>query len=193
MKNFVRMVMLSAVLLTVGTSAVFAQEPTLDKLDLVPIQKGTEYEVRPLNRDISGEVVIPAVHNGKPVTVFAYLNHAPGITSMTVPASVKNFTGMIEFGKRFTSVTFLGSDTKWRGNPFPGDLKIAYEANGAGTYTRPEGGRNWRKQDGGFTLNGTWTRGDGMRITITENGQNITITGDKPDNGGRLNDTYTKR
>jgi len=38
-----------------------------------------------------------------------------------------------------------------------------------------------------------WTRSDGMKITITENGQNITITGDKPNNGGKLNDTYTKK
>jgi hypothetical protein len=186
-------VLMSLVLLAIiGTSAVFAQEPTLDKLNLTLINGNSEYSASPLNKDISGAVVIPATHNGKPVTRFFYSIGAPGITSMTIPASVKDITGNIAFSNKFTSVTFLGSDSKWPGNPFGGDLKIAYEANGAGTYTRSEGGRNWIKQ-GGFTLNGTWMRSDGMEITITENGQNITITGNKPNNGGRLNDTYAKR
>ena len=77
--------------------------------------------------------------------------------------------------------------------PFEGDLVAKYQAGGAGTYTRSAGSNTWTKQGGGFTLNGVWTRSDGMKITIADNGQNITITGDKPNNGGKLNDTYAKR
>ena len=45
---------------------------------------------------------------------------------------------------------------------------------------------------GGYTLSGTYTRSDGTQITITENGQIITITGDKPNNGGRINETLRR-
>jgi len=186
-------VFMSLVLLAIiGTSAVFAQEPTLDKLDLRPIKSGTEYQVRALNTKISGAVVIPATYNGLPVTSVVHFLGCNDITSLTIPAGVKIEGGNCNYPK-VTSITFQGSDITGTLDNFPGDLKIAYQANGAGTFTRPEGGKNWRKQGDSFTLNGVWTRSDGMKITITENGQNITIIGDKPNNGGKLNDTYAKR
>jgi len=191
-------VLMSLVLLAIiGTSAVFAQQPTLDKLQfaIIGASGGTDqgkYEAQPLNNNISGSVVFPTTYNNIPVVRIQGFGNCGEITSVTIPAGVvSNGNSFINCAK-LTSVTFQGSDWKnLSGSPaFPGDLDAKYKAGGAGTYTRS--GNTWTKE-GGFSLNGTWTRSDGMKITIAENGQNITITDDKPNNGGKLNDTYAKR
>jgi len=186
-------VLMSLVLLAlIGTSAVFAQTPTLDKLEMRSIKNGAEYQAGALNTKISGDVVVPATYNGKPVTAASSFTGCNEITSITYPAGVAIVHGFANLFK-VTSITFQGSDITGELSSLPGDLKAKYQAGGAGTYTRPDGNsKTWTKQ-GGFSLNGVWTRSDGMKITITENGQNITITGDKPNNGGKLNDTYAKR
>jgi len=133
------------------------------------------------------------------------------LTSVTIPNSVTIIgSGAFYNCANLTSVTFAGSipSSGFHANAFSelGDIRDKYLAagGGAGTYTRPSGGTTWTKgasatsapaaaAPAAFTLNGVWTRSDGMKITITENGQNITITGDKPNNGGKLNDTYTKK
>ena len=123
-----------------------AQQPTLNKLNLTPIKGGTEYQASALN-NISGAVVIPPTHNGKPVTDIG--NFQVDITSVIIPDGVQ-ITGW-GFGncKNLTSVTFQGSNITARKDripsAFPGDLLIAYQAGGAGTYTRPAGGKNWTK------------------------------------------------
>jgi len=191
-------VLMSLVLLAIiGTSAVFAQQPTLDKLN----NKFTKYNnyniTTPLNQDISGAVVIPATYDGLPVAIGNF-SRCSKITSLIIPAGVKFYAGGFNECPALTSITFGDSNfTTTQGvqvglGAFDGDLLTKYKAGGAGTYTREVGGKTWTKQ-GGFSLNGVWTRSDGMKITITENGQDITITGDKPNNGGKLNDTYTKR
>jgi len=216
-------VLMSFVLLAViGTSAVFAQQPTLDKLAFPTNTSGYTAIAK---KDISGAVVIPDTYNGKPVTGVSTFGRNPnitsvvlpnslitidinafmsdtGITSITIPASVTKIeNGAFRGCTNLTSVTFLRSDItltanpnmSWAANSFDGDLGNKYQAGGAGTYTRQAGSNNWTKQGGGFTLNGVWKRSDGMEITIADNGQTITITGNKPNNGGRLNKTYTER
>jgi len=215
-----RVLMSLVVLAIVGTSAVFAQQPTLDKLSFQFQGGGGQYFVREANKNISGEVVIPSTYNGKPsdtipstgfddctaITSVIILDgvkviggsfrRCTSLKSVIIPASVGRIERLVFDGcTNLTSITFGGSNISLQGagaNSLPGDLDAKYKAGGAGTYTREAGGKTWTKQ-GGFSLNGTWTRSDGMKITITENGQNITITGDKPNNGGKLNDTYTKR
>jgi hypothetical protein len=211
--------LMSLVLLAIiGTSAVFAQTPTLDKLNLVVT--GQTYRAERANTSISGAIVIPDTHNGRQVTQVGGFNDT-AITSIIIPEGVTTFgpsanafwnckelvsvtipASMTQIGPsvfggnnnpKLTSVTFGGSNTKiLSAGGFPGDLAVAYQAGGAGTYTRREGSNNWTKV-GGFSLNGVWTRADGMKITIADNGANLVITGDKPNNEGKLNDTYTKR
>jgi len=217
-------VLMSIVLLAIiGTSAIFAQQPTLDKLKWGNVV-GNKQGVGPAYASISGALVIPGTYNGNPVqasgfrdctqiTSVTMLDGAAGITSnafsvgtfqgctsltsVTLPASVAEIGGnAFKDCDKLTSVTFGGNTiANFWDSAFPGDLVKVYKsgAGGAGTYTRSAGGTTWTKQGGGFTLNGTWTRSDGMKITIAENGQNITITGDKPNNGGKLNDTYRKQ
>jgi hypothetical protein len=208
-------VLLSLVLLTIiGTGAVFAQQQTLDKLKFsVAIGRVTASAA---NNSISGVVVIPATYQGNPVlTVSGFSNitritsvsipngvttifqsafsGCTGITSITIPASV---TAIQDLAFRdctnLTSVTLQGTFNSIHNGSFPGDLVAKQRAGGAGTYTRPAGSNTWTKQ-GGFTLNGVWSRSDGMQITISADGQTITITGNLPNNGGRLNQTYTRR
>ena len=201
------------VLAIVGTSAVFAQQPTLDKLTFTGSEARGFYAA-PLNKSISGAVVIPGTYNNSTVTNvwnFAETN----ITSVIILDGVKNINNVSFINcKELTSVTIPASVTGIDSNAFagctnltsftiqssqlvsyaslPGDLNAKYKAGGPGTYTRQAGSNTWTKV-GGFSLNGTWTRSDGMQITITENGQNITITGNLPNNGGRLNKAYTER
>ena len=211
--------LISFVLLAIiGTSAVFAQQPTLDKLNLVVLGSGATatYRADALNTDISGAVVIPDTYNGRPVTAIGSFGRCTkitsviipenvttiagnaflgctGITSLTIPSSLTRNLGfgLSSLSNSLTSVTFAGSGLPGMNGSFPGDLAIAYQAGGAGTYTRPAGGRNWTKQ-GGFSLNGTYTRSDGTQITITDSGQTVTITGNYPNNGGRINETLKR-
>ncbi|MDR2598041.1 MAG: hypothetical protein LBC76_12070 [Treponema sp.] len=191
-------VLMSLVLLAIiGTSAVFAQAPTMDKLKMSTLSAINGYRAAPLNKDISGTVVFPATYEGLPVAIDSFIGYNK-ITSLVIPAGVKWYSGGFYNCTALTSVTFEGSDftgtkgEKISGTVFDGDLCAKYNDGGAGTYTREAGGKTWTKV-GGFSLSGTWTRADGMKITITDNGANIVITGDKPNNGGKLNDTYTKK
>ena len=187
-----RVLMSLVVLAIIGTSAVFAQQPTLDKLEMSAIKSNTEYQVRPLNSKISGEVVIPATYNNKPVTSVHGFFGCGEITSVTIPAGVTLGANAFNTPVKLTSITFQGSDIKMgASNSLPTNLKNAYEAYGAGTYTRSAGGTNWTKQ-GGNTLSGTYTRSDGTQITITDSGQTVTITGNYPNNGGRINETLRR-
>jgi len=222
--------LMSIVLLAIiGTSAVLAQAPTLDKLKFGT--NGAGYTAMPKDKNVTGAVVIPATYDGKSVvsvngfrdtniTSVVILEGVPEIgagafidcnelTSITFPSTLTYIgSNAFVFSKtrtsKLTSITFNGSPlniTNWGpnkgggsvGSNKTGDNLIASAiAGGQGTYTRSEGGEVWTKQ-GGFSLSGVWTRADGMKITIADNGANIVITGDKPNNGGKLNDTYNKR
>jgi hypothetical protein len=190
-------VLMSLVLLAIiGTSAVFAQQPTLDKLKFR--ENVSSYQVEPANNQISGAVVIPDTYNNKPVKTVGVFKDITGITSVTIPASVDAIIANA-FARctNLTSVTFLGGKINQASNidyNFPGDLVDKFNAGGPGTYTRPAGGKNWTKQGGGFTLNGEWTRSDGMKITISGDGtQTFTITGNAPNNGGRFTRNFAER
>jgi hypothetical protein len=217
MKNLVRMAMLSAVVLTIiGTSAVFAQQPTLDKLTFTRANNSTgPYKVNAPNTNISGAVVIPDTYNDAPVATIGNFMNCAGITSVIIPNSVTlidinafNGTGISKVTipasvdkistaafancSNLTSVTFEGRVQSFgSANAFPGDLVAKHNAGGAGTYTRSAGSNTWTKQ-GGYTLSGTYTRSDGTQITITESGQTVTITGNYPNNGGRINETLRR-
>jgi hypothetical protein len=207
---------MSLVLLAIiGTSAVFAQQPTLDKLSFTSLTNG--YCAGAANKSISGAVVIPDTCNGRPVigtSVSAFRDctgitsviipnsvtginsssfaQCTGLISITIPASVTNIqNGAFAGCTNLTSVTLQGSTAIPYGSSIPGDFDAKYRAGGAGTYTRPAGSNTWTKQ-GGYTLSGTYTRSDGTQITITDNGQNVTITGNYPNNGGRINETLRR-
>jgi hypothetical protein len=167
-----RVLMSLALLAIIGTSAVFAQAPTLDKLELRLGGKADSqrYEARAANKDISGAVVIPAKQNNIPVTIVDSFSGCVGITSVTIPEGVtsigtsgfRNCTNLTSITipasvesiatyafqncSKLTSVTFKGGAT--RVNGFDQDLNVAYQVGGAGTYTRPAGGKNWVKQGG---------------------------------------------
>jgi threonine dehydrogenase-like Zn-dependent dehydrogenase len=90
-------VLMSLVLLAIiGAGAVFAQSPTPEKLAFTAISGGTAWAVSALNTSISGDVVIPASHEGKPVTAIReWLGNGKGafencrnITSVLIPYSV---------------------------------------------------------------------------------------------------------
>jgi len=211
--------LMSIVLLAlIGTSAVFAQEPTLDKLAFANVTGGVQ--ARAKDNKISGEVVIPDNYNGRPVITIGGIAlqnpnvtrviipegvttisantfmSATGLTSITIPASITTIERTAFNGcTNLNSVTFLGSGAKVEATgtmlSFPGDLGVKYNAGGAGTYTRPAGGTVWTKQ-GGLTYTGTGTRSDGAQFTLTGDGQTITITGTLP-NGGKFTETYTRR
>ena len=212
-------VLMSLVLLAIiVTSTVFAQEPTLDKLSFQ--KDGQRYFVNAKDRNVSGEVVIPATYQGLPVlspsSTGSFFKNNPNITSITLSIDrvgmdafsgmtglksvtlSANVTGMgtsaFEGCTNLTSVTFQQSNTRIDGNSaFPGDLVAKYKTGGAGTYTRTAGSDTWTKQ-GGFSLNGTWTRSDGTQITISgDGGQTFTITGNAPNNGGRFTRNFTER
>ena len=193
-----KVLMSLVVLAIIGTSAVFAQSPTLDKLKFTGRQGGgLSQQVEAANQQISGAVVIPDTYDGKPVTHVGGFKDITGITSVTIPASVTTMVNNAFYGcTNLTSVNFLGEKINMATNNnynFPGDLPDKYKAGGAGTYTRQAGSNTWTKQ-GGFTLNGEWTRSDGMKITISGDGtQTFTITGNAPNNGGRFTRNFAER
>jgi len=165
-------------LIAIGTSAVFAQEPTLDKLKFDLSVDKKFYVFNAKDRNISGEVVIPDTYNGLPVTsspnstgsgfskntkitgiifpnTLTHIAMAPfegctGLTSITIPASLISIEVMaFKDCTNLTSVTFLGGSIKYfQPSAFPGDLRAKYLAGGAGTYTRTAGGAVWTKQAG---------------------------------------------
>ena len=144
-------VLMSLILLAIiGTSAVWAQQATLDKLTFTRINNNTAVSVRCVNTQISGEVVIPDTYEGLPVTTIpnnGFMN-CNNFTSIVIPASVSTI-GTAAFPGGVISVTFRGSSTQFAsdnlfgaGNTRDGgaDLRAKYRAGGAGTYTREAGG-----------------------------------------------------
>jgi hypothetical protein len=215
-----RVLMGFVLLAIIGTSTVFAQQPTLDKLKFGAYGQG--YQVNAVNKQISGAVVIPDTYNGKSVVSVYDFRDCQGITSVTIPNSVtaieasafqrctgiKSITIPASVTKyafnsfngctNLTSVTFQGGtatnlERTGANATFPGDLGTKYQAGGAGTYTRQAGSNTWTKE-GGFSLNGTWTRSDGAQITISgDGGQTLTIAGTAPNNGGRFSRNFSER
>jgi len=186
---------MSIVLLAFVTAgAVFAQSPTPDKLTFTAKSaSGKNYnEVKAVNDKISGAVVIPETYNNRPVTEItsrAFANCA--INSVTIPASVTTIgQRAFEGCTSLTSVTFEGINTSMIrsgvvGASFPGDLDVAYQANGAGTYTRQAGGTNWRKDSStasapNTSLDGWWISASGLTIYIDGNTGYIAHIGSDP-------------
>jgi hypothetical protein len=127
-------VLMSLVLLAIiGTSAVFAQQPTLDKLTFFN-NTAQVCEARAANKQISGAVVIPATapsgrtvagvnsfEDCKGVTSVVFPDsgnitigtsafwNCTGITSITIPTSVRTIqSGAFAGCANLTSVTFKG-------------------------------------------------------------------------------------
>ena len=73
-------------------------EPTLDKLTFTLSSDGTYYTVKALNKTISGEVVIPAEYEGKPVKEIGNyaFDNCSALTSINIPNSV-NLIGNYAF------------------------------------------------------------------------------------------------
>lgn len=176
------------------------------------------YEVKAASNVVSGHIVIPETYDGSPVTTVAWMGFdgCSNMTGVTIPAKVRKVDGNAFRGcTNLRTITFGGSNTSadWT-NSFPGaaDLKVKYGNGGAGTYTR-EGSNTWtmqggyyappppqptqttqyngggRRHGGNVSLNGIWTRNDGTQITISENGQSITIT----DGAGRFTRMFMER
>jgi hypothetical protein len=118
------------------------------------------------------------------------------LASVTIPASVTSI-GNQAFNTcpNLTSVTFGGSNTGMTKSPsnqvsFPGDLHIAYQAGGAGTYTRSVNGANWTKQGAvsapapapavNTSLDGWWLADNGMTIVVSGNTATILYIGSSP-------------
>jgi len=193
-------VLMSLILLAIiGTSAVFAQTPTLDKLTFTNVgtTASPAYSVSAINNSISDVVVIPDTYNGNHVTNISSFRNITGITSITFPNTLTTFadnsfsgcTGLtsitipesvtnINYNSfngctNLTSVTFQGANVTFN-SAFPGDLRAKYQTGGAGIYTRPAGSNTWtRTGDAPITVNtsldGVWEYSDGRRITISGN------------------------
>ena len=165
-------VLMSLILLAIiGTSAVFAQQATMDKLRFYT-SGGNVYSAA-ANNQISGTVIIPGTYNGNTVSIvtgFGNINSiasvtilngvtnigteafrsCTGLTNITIPASVNQInSGAFMSCTNLTTVTFQGDNsTVTNNNTFDGDLRAKYQAGGAGTYTRQAGGTVWTKQTG---------------------------------------------
>jgi len=145
-------VLMSLILLAIiGTSAVFAQTPTLDKLTFT--KSNTYVIVNLINRQTGGDVVIPDTYDGLPVqsisaSVMSNFRGNPNITSVVIPASI-NDIGMGTFlnSPNLTRVTFLKAGITISSSPagFDGDLRAKYMAGGVGTYTRTAGSNTWTR------------------------------------------------
>jgi len=172
-------VLMSIVLLAFVTAgAVFAQAPTLDKLNLTLTDQNKTYVVYAANNNISGEVVIPDTYNNLPVTTIANaaFSYCTKITSVTLGKNVNQINGWAfrptSGDYALTSVTFQSSGISFTGvNHFPGDLVAKYKAGGPGTYTRQAGGTVWTKQAAASvpktSLDGNWRSAEGNIITIS--------------------------
>ncbi len=109
---------------------------------------------------VSGNVVIPASYNGKPVTEIGSraFRRCDGLTSITIPSSVTSMGNYaFENCRNLRSVTFAAGSAiisdNFGSNAFPegsgnggNTLKTAYLAGGAGTYTRAAYGEVWTKR-----------------------------------------------
>ena len=150
------------------TATVVTVQPTAG-LAFELIRGNTEYSVSLGTAHAAGEVVIPAIHNGLPVTMIAdnAFSTAVNMTSIVLPNSITGIgagafseTGLISITipsgvtsirdnafqgcTNLIRVTFTGTITASNfssANPFPGDLRTRYLANdgGIGTYIRADG------------------------------------------------------
>jgi len=182
--------LMSIVLLAIiGTSAVFAQAPTLDKLRFQLNGGKTDdkdcYQVTRANNNITGDIVIPDTYNGKPINRMygiAFQNpnitsiiipnsitligintclQATGLTSITIPASVTTIErGAFMECKNLTSVTFQGSN-------------ITFD-KGLGTF---DGDLVTKYQAGGA---GTYTRSAGGKVWTKKGGVALCPTCGQP-------------
>ena len=142
--------------LLVAAGAVFAQAPTLDKLTI-----SSTSIVSAANKQISGEVVIPATNpaNGRSVPYIETdgFRDCTRITSVifltpTSPHSMVIRSGSFLGCTNLTSVTIPERVNFQVPNPsFDGDLYVKFRAGGAGTYTRQPGGTVWTKVGGTVT------------------------------------------
>ena len=128
-------VLMSFVLLTLVGAIIFAQAPTLDKLKFGRLSvTSKDCHVEPANKQISGDVVIPATHfpenvpvilssltkfEGTAITSLTILGNTmqridgfkncTSLTTVTLPASVTSIpSGAFQGCTSLTSVTFLG-------------------------------------------------------------------------------------
>jgi hypothetical protein len=194
-------VLMSLVLLTIiGVGAVFAQQPTLDKLRFgrAGVSPNQYRTVGPANDSISGVVIIPETYDNMTVTHVDGFSKCISITSVTFPVGIKRIANSAFSGcTNLISVTFLGNEIEWNivSATFPGDLIAKYRAGGAGTYTRSPGGTVWTK--GGAvaavntSLDGVWETGSsGWQTTIS--GSNGVTSRLSSSPSGRLADAINK-
>jgi hypothetical protein len=152
----------------------------------------------------TGSFTIP---NGVTSIGQSTFNSCTNLASITIPASVTSI-GQTAFQNcaKLTSVTFGGSNTGMTKASnlvsFPGDLHIAYQAGGAGTYTRPANGANWTKQGAASapapapavntSLDGWWVNGTGMTIVVSGNTATFLYFGTSPLWQSAVNKGYVK-
>jgi hypothetical protein len=150
-----RALMSLVLLVLIGTRAVFAQQPTLDKLKWGNVLSvGANYGsstgkmqlVEAANKSISGTVVIPGTYNGNPVEAKNFANCANITSFIMLDGAVSISNGAFTGCTGLTSFTIPASVNVFGTSGFPGDLPAKYKAGGAGTYTREAGGNTWTKQ-----------------------------------------------
>ena len=185
--------LMSIVLLAIiGTSAVLAQAPTLDKL-YFQLNTGKDedggYQVRPADDKTkrTGDIVIPDTYNGKPVTrIYGIATGNPNITSVIIPNSVTliganafyGATGLTSItipaslttidrtaftgNKNLTSVTFLGSGTKLEETDKPTTTMPSFPGDLGAKYKAGGAGTYTRDVDGKV-----WTKKGGVALCPT--------------------------
>jgi len=200
---------LSAVLLTVGTGAVFAQQPTMDKLKWGSVlsvgvnntygsSTGKMQLVEAAYKSISGTVVIPGTYNGNPVEAKNFIDCA-NITSViilddAISISTDAFRGCIGL----TSVTIPASVNVIGGNAFLNNSKLTNVTLLGNTYTRFDGNafpgdlvKVFKSAAGGagtytrYAGSDNWTKQDDSR---QERGNNVRRHG----GGNALNGIWTR-
>jgi len=149
-------VLMSLILLAIiGTSAVFAQQPTLDKLKWGNVlsvnatygsSTGKMQLVEAADKSISGTVVIPGTYNGNPVEAKNFANCANITSFVMLDGAISISNSAFNGCTGLTSFTIPASVNIFGTSGFPGDLPAKYKAGGAGTYTRQAGSNTWTKQ-----------------------------------------------
>jgi len=159
-----RVLMSLVALIAIGTSAVYAQEPTLDKLKFTLTSNNKGASVVQMDNKVSGAVVIPDTYNGTPVTeiglsafqlnanitsviigrnvetirMYAF-NGATGLASVTIPASVKTIgdRGFLNStsSKGLTSVTFESGSVSFVAGSFTGGADLLAKYQAGGAGT----------------------------------------------------------
>jgi len=166
-----RVLMRLVLLAIIGTSAAFAQQPTLDKLKWGTVLtvnvasyggNGKMQLVEAANKSISGAVVIPGTYNGNPVEAKNFIDCA-GITSVVIlDDAISISTDAFRGCTNLTSVTVPASVNVIGGNAFLNCGKLTSVALMANTYRRFDDNafpgdlaKVFKSADGGA---GTYTR-----------------------------------